>query len=103
MIQRPRPLPSFDVAWFDPKTGLLTKAAYDYVTSLDAAVRRIIAMGSPILFANLPLASASNEGDIAFVSNGRKSGEGAGAGTGVEVYSDSVHWRAVDTSATVAS
>lgn len=102
MIKLPRPLPDIRVAWFVPETGQLTKAAYDYMTSMDAAVRRLIALGTPVTFANLPAASASNEGDIAFVSNGRKASESAGHGTGVEVYSDGTAWRAVDTSSTVA-
>jgi hypothetical protein len=40
---------------------------------------------------------------IAYASNGRKNGEGSGAGTGVLVFRDGSAWRACDTGATVAS
>lgn len=42
-------------------------------------------------------------GDISFATNGRKNGEGAGAGTGVLVFHDGTAWRACDTGATVAA
>jgi hypothetical protein len=42
-------------------------------------------------------------GSQAFASNGRKNGEGAGAGTGVLVFHDGTAWRACDTGATVAA
>lgn len=42
-------------------------------------------------------------GSQAFASNGRKAGEGAGAGTGVLVFYDSTNWIACDTGATVAA
>ena len=50
--------------------------------------------------ANLPAAKA---GSVAFASNGRANGEGAGSGTGVLVFYDGSFWRACDTGATVAS
>ena len=50
--------------------------------------------------AGLPAGSA---GDTAYASNGRKNGEGAGAGTGVLVFKDGTAWRACDTGATVAA
>jgi hypothetical protein len=40
---------------------------------------------------------------VAFASNGRKNGEGGGAGTGVLVFHDGTAWRACDTGATVAA
>lgn len=42
-------------------------------------------------------------GMIAFASNGRKNGEGGGAGTGVLVFFDGTAWRACDTGATAAA
>jgi hypothetical protein len=39
----------------------------------------------------------------AYASNGRKNGEGGGAGTGVMVFDDGTAWRACDTGATVAA
>jgi hypothetical protein len=43
------------------------------------------------------------EGDVAYASDGRKAGEGAGVGTGVMVFKDATAWIAVDTGATVAA
>ena len=43
--------------------------------------------------AALPSASSVPVGSHAFVTNGRKAGEGPGAGTGVPVWSDGVKWR----------
>lgn len=42
-------------------------------------------------------------GAIAYASNGRKNGEGVGAGTGVMAFYDGTAWRACDTGATVAA
>lgn len=42
-------------------------------------------------------------GSMAYASNGRKAGEGAGAGTGVLVFRDGSNWIATDTGATVAA
>ena len=52
--------------------------------------------------ANLPTAGIGAS-QIAYASNGRKNGEGAGAGTGVMVFRDGTAWRACDTGATVAA
>jgi len=64
-----------------------------------------IAAGGPVnlkayTVAGLPAGSA---GDAAYASNGRKNGEGSGAGTGVLVFKDGTAWRACDTGATVAA
>lgn len=53
--------------------------------------------------ASLPAASADLRGRVAFATNGRKNGEGGGAGTGVLVFCDGTAWRACDTGATAAS
>lgn len=50
--------------------------------------------------AGLPTGTA---GDVAYASNGRKNGEGAGAGTGVMVFKDGTAWIACDTGAAVAA
>ena len=50
---------------------------------------------------NLPSASLL-DGAMAYATNGRKAGEGAGSGTGVMVFYDGSNWIAVDTGATVA-
>lgn len=46
---------------------------------------------------------AGNEGDVAYVSDGRKAGETATNGTGVLVFHDGTNWIAVDTGATAAA
>lgn len=51
--------------------------------------------------AGLPTNVQANQ--IAYASNGRKNGEGAGSGTGVMVFRDGTAWRACDTGATVAA
>lgn len=43
------------------------------------------------------------EGQIAYATNGRKVGEGAGSGTGVPVYFADGHWRVFSTDAAVAA
>jgi hypothetical protein len=43
--------------------------------------------------AGLPAASTAGVGAAVYASNGRKSGEGAGAGTGIPVWSDGTNWR----------
>lgn len=53
-----------------------------------------------VLFASLPVASET--GRLLFVTDGRKVGEGVGAGTGVLVYDDSVAWRRTSDDTTVA-
>lgn len=51
--------------------------------------------------ATLPAAGLA--GRIAFATNGRKNGEGSGAGTGVQVYDDGTAWRRVSDDTTVAA
>jgi len=55
---------------------------------------------TPYTVATLPTGAA---GMIAFASDGRKNGEGGGAGTGVLVFHDGTAWRACDTGATAAA
>jgi hypothetical protein len=50
--------------------------------------------------ANLPTSGIAAS-QLAYASNGRKNGEGAGAGTGVMVFRDGTAWRACNTGATV--
>jgi hypothetical protein len=51
----------------------------------------------------LPTASASGNGAIAHASNGRKSGEGAAAGTGVPTWCDGTNWRTYYDNSVVAA
>ena len=58
---------------------------------------------APILFADLPTASADNEGYIYYVSNALKAAETATNGTGNLVFSDGSNWIRVDTGATATA
>ncbi len=49
------------------------------------------------------LPATANVGDWCFAADGRKAGEGAGAGTGTPVYWDGTHWIALDSGAAVAA
>jgi len=51
--------------------------------------------------ANLP--SSAAEGDWAYALNGRKTGEAAGAGTGVPCWRSNGAWIAVDSGAAVTA
>jgi hypothetical protein len=54
-------------------------------------------------YANLPLGNqTAYTGSLAYCSNGRKVGEGAGAGTGVPVYYANAAWRVFSTDVAVA-
>jgi hypothetical protein len=53
------------------------------------------------LVANLP--STTTEGQLAYATDGRKVGEGAGAGTGVPVYWSAAQWRVFSTDLAVAA
>ena len=54
-----------------------------------------------LAFASLP--AAGQAGSLLFVTDGRKTGEGAGVGTGVLAYDDGTAWRRVDDGTTVAA
>lgn len=49
------------------------------------------------------LPAAGYAGRIVYATNGRKNGEGAGAGTGVQCYDDGTAWRRVSDDSTVAA
>lgn len=51
--------------------------------------------------AQLPTPSATTRGRLRFVTNGRKNGEGAGAGTGTLAYDDGTAWRRASDDTTV--
>ena len=53
-----------------------------------------------IAFATLP--TPGQAGRFRFVTDGRKVGEGVGAGTGVPAYDDGVAWRRTSDDTTVA-
>lgn len=77
--------------------------------TIEMTMRKMISMGKvkvttatldPLTVAALPVRVLP--GTIAYASNGRKNGEGAGAGTGVLVFHDGTAWRACDTGQTVS-
>ncbi len=49
------------------------------------------------------LGAAGQVGRVRFATDGRKTGEGAGAGPGVLAYDDSTAWRRVDDGTTVVA
>ena len=53
-----------------------------------------------ILFVSLP--TPGQAGRLRFVTDGRKTGEGVGAGTGTPAYDDGVAWRRTGDDTTVA-
>lgn len=79
----------------------------DTITNLVRRIRAVELRETPIIListvATLPAPSAANRGRLRFVSNGRKVGEGAGAGTGTVAYDDGVAWRRVGDDTTVAA
>lgn len=80
-------------------TALFPKT--DGGSALGATANRYTAVHLfPVTVASLPTGAA---GSLAFASDGRKNGEGAGAGTGVLCFHDGTAWRACDTGATVAA
>ena len=100
-IRAPQRLLPPEIRWFEPASGRPTTEFYTYMREMDAALRKLLAVTSPVTVANLP--TGATAGDLAFASNGRKNGEGGGSGTGVLVFYDGTAWRAVDTGATVAA
>lgn len=48
--------------------------------------------GRSYTVANLPAANSFPAGMASYASNGRKGGEGAGAGTGVPIWTDGTKW-----------
>jgi hypothetical protein len=61
--------------------------------------------GAPVLptYTVAALPAATTAGSLAFVSNGRKPSEAAGAGSGVEVFCDGTHWISVCSGTQVAA
>lgn len=58
---------------------------------------------SPQQFTVSGLPSGASEGMVAYATNGRKVGQGVGAGTGVPVYFSAGEWRVFSTDAQVAA
>lgn len=97
-----------------PPTNTVSKAVEAIQSSIANLVNRVrdiedkeeaeSSRGHPhMAFASLPAAAAGNRGWAIYVTNGRKMGEGVGAGTGVMAYSDGVAWRRYSDDTTVAA
>lgn len=62
--------------------------------NITAAVMLTYVQANPLKTSTVALLQASpTAGQLAYASNGRKQGEGAGLGTGVPVYFSSGQWR----------
>lgn len=90
--------------WSDAGGYLSTSLAIARATGIATFGAAIVA-GGPVNLKSYTVAGlpAGSAGDTAYASNGRKNGEGGGAGTGVMVFKDGTAWRACDTGATVAA
>ena len=77
-----------------------------YVTTQTNTDKDVL-FGVPIQIPNYTVATLPTNGAklgwLAYATNGRKNGEGAGSGTGVLVFRDGGGWKACDTGALVAS
>jgi hypothetical protein len=81
-----------------------------FARTLEQTFRQVLSRGSinvttvnlsPVSVANLP--ARAIEGDLSYASDGRKNGQGPGAGTGVLVFFDGSNWIASDSGQTVAA
>lgn len=63
-----------------------------WVLWLASVVTALRLSGRSFTVAELPPAKSYAAGSTAFASNGRKSGEGVGAGTGVPIWTDGSKW-----------
>lgn len=86
-------------------TRLFSRYWDTLASAIEAATGITDGTGPPVTVSSYTVATlpAVGRGQIAYASNGRKNGEGAGSGTGVMVFSDATAWRACDTGATVAA
>ena len=83
------------------------KTFHDIVANLVRRIRiielREVMYPAVSTISGLPVPSTSTLGRLRFVSNGRKVGEGAGAGTGTIAYDDGIAWRRVGDDTTVVA
>lgn len=104
MIRLPQRLPDPTAPWVTKNGAPERNSFYQYMREVDQAMREMLgtinALTNPVLFADLP---AGTEGQIIYVSNGRKAGQGAGLGTGNLAFHDGSTWIAVDTGAPLAA
>jgi hypothetical protein len=91
-------------AW-GPNNQQVTGSSFDLGLWVPNQVVAWVPQGSIILqqFTVAVLGSSGVEGQIAYATNGRKVGEGSGAGTGVPVYFSNGAWRVYSTDDAVQS
>jgi len=77
----------------------ITRDFLKYQQSLERLSRNL----QQFTVAQLPSMPTPLEGAIAFATNGRKQGEGPGAGTGVPCYFSNTKWRRLSDDAQVAA
>ena len=77
-----------------------TSASADRKTTLANLLAKLLGVGTSTV-SGLP--SAATAGKFLLVTDGRKVGEGAAAGTGVLCQSNGTNWKTVDDGSTVAS
>lgn len=85
---------------YDGKTGVAVTVDGSGTTFNKAVAFSSTALLKSYTFATLP---SGLEGMVAFCSDGRKVGEGAGVGTGVPVYYSESAWKVFSTDATVTT
>lgn len=83
-----------------PPTAGLGQVSQDWQRSLSLDLPSLLRHWGNYPKAKLPTAALA--GDMAYCTDGRKVGEGAGAGTGVPVYFSNTAWRVYSTDAPVA-
>jgi hypothetical protein len=99
-IQKIPPLPDASHA-ITSSAGLATSDWYFLLQQMALRLSEMTPFAVPIYAVTaLPAATAAR---VAFASNGRKVGEGAGVGTGTLVYADGTAWRRVGDDTTVTS
>lgn len=83
-------------------TALAAKAAVDdelHLWDLSAAAAKKVTVleltnyHGAFAVASLPSSGSQTAGDTAYATDGRRSGEGGGAGSGLPVWSDGTNWR----------
>jgi len=79
------------VTWPDASGAAVVDVAPQTLTSKTLSRSKL----ASLTVAAIGALSSPTAGEVAFASNGRKPGEGGGAGTGVPAYHDGTAWRSV--------
>lgn len=87
----------------DLRSNSLAEVSLNGTASRKATMSQLLAAFGVAAYTVGTLPSASPANKFAYATDGRKSGEGAGNGTGVIVRSTGSVWQTVDTATTVAA